>query len=230
MDIIQEAFKELYPGRGLEYDYSIKYSRKFKGYNANVKISCNNLSFHLSRQWKDVSKDIRIGLIQELMVKIFKKRAGFGGRLARTMKMDFYNNFMKQVHLAVPKTKTNIILEESFDRVNSGYFGGMIDKPNLEFGSASLSKLGSYEYGTDTISISTVLKDHQELLDYVMYHEMLHKKYKFNSKNGRSYHHTREFRIKEKEFENSAEIEKKLGRLAVRKRIGRFFSFFESLF
>jgi hypothetical protein len=59
-----------------------------------------------------------------------------------------------------------------------------------------------------------------------MYHEMLHKKYKFNSKNGRSYHHTSQFRKKEKAYPNSEEIEKKLNSLAVRKKVGRFFGFF----
>ncbi len=223
MDMIQEAFKGLYPEKEIDFDYSIKYSRRFKGYNANVKIARwkKKLDFHLSRQWKEVSRDIRMGLIQELMVKTFSKKS----RKAKTLNMEFYNNFMKNVHLAVPKTKKHPVLNESFERINEQFFNGMIEIPNLEFGSASVSKLGSYEYGTDTISISKILSGRQELLDYVMYHEMLHKKYKFNSKNGRSYHHTREFRRKEKSYPNSAEIEKKLGRLTVRKRITGLFGF-----
>ncbi len=221
MDMIQEAFKGMYPDKEMKYDYSIKYSRRFRGYNANVKIDNwkKKLTFNLSRKWKEVSRDIRMGLIQELMVKIFKKKA-------KTINMDFYNNFMKRVHLAVPKTKTNRILQESFERVNERFFNGMIEIPNLEFGASSISKLGSYEYGTDTISISRILADNPELLDYVMYHEMLHKKYKFNSKNGRSYHHTSKFRKKEKEYPDAGEIEKKLNRLSVKKKIGRFFGFF----
>jgi hypothetical protein len=221
MDMIQEAFKGIYPEKELDYDCSIKYSRRFKGYNANVKIDKwkKRLTFNLSRQWKEVSRDIRIGLLQELMVKIFKKRA-------KTLNMEFYNNFLKNVHIAVPKTKTHPVLRESFDRINERFFNGMIEVPNLELGSASISKLGSYEYGTDTISISRMLADRLELLDYVMYHEMLHKKYKFNSKNGRSYHHTSEFRKKEKSYPDSAEIEKKLNSLAVRKKVGRFFGLF----
>jgi hypothetical protein len=73
--------------------------------------------------------------------------------------------------------------------------------PNLEWGSNSKRKLGSYDYHTDTISISTIFLDsEQELLDYLIYHEMLHKKLKFNSKNNRSYHHTKKFKAKEKEL------------------------------
>ena len=111
------------------------------------------------------------------------------------------------------------VLEKSFDRVNERYFYNLLEKTNLKWGYPSLSKLGSYEYGTDTIMISKVLENtDKEILDYIMYHEMLHKKHKFTRKNNRNYHHTPEFRKKEKEFENSKLIEKKLRNLLTRKR------------
>ena len=86
----------------------------------------------------------------------------------------------------------------------------MITMPNLVWGSNSTTKLGSYEYGTDTITMSRILADDEECLDYVMYHEMLHKKVKFYTKNNKSYSHTSEFRRKEKEFENFEAVDKRL--------------------
>ena len=133
--------------------------------------------------------------------------------------MELYNLFMKNVHLAVPKTKTDEILEESFNSINENYFNGMLDKPNLQWGNASTSKLGSYEYGSDTITISTIFKDaRQELLDYVMHHEMLHKKFKFESKNGRHLHHSPEFKKMEAKFKNGEFVEKEISRLARKHR------------
>ena len=213
MNIIEEAFQQLYPNKELKYNFSLKYSRKFKPYNANVRLYGNNLIFNLSRDWKKISKEIQIGLIQELMLKILKDRT------KKTINMELYNLFMKNVHIAVPKTKTDSILEASFDRVNESYFNGMLDKPNLEWGSDSTSKLGSYEYGSDTITISTIFKyAEQILLDYVMYHEMLHKKFKFQSKNGRNLHHSSEFKKMEAKFENREFIEREITKMARKHR------------
>jgi len=211
-ELIKEAFQQLYPDKEAKYNFSLKYSRKFKPYNANVKLYGNRLKFNLSREWRRISKEIQIGLIQELMTKILKDRR-------KTINMELYNLFMKNVHLAVPKTKTDKILEESFDRVNEAYFNGMLDKPNLKWGNASTSKLGSYEYGSDTITISTIFKnEREELLGYTMYHEMLHKKFKFQNKNGRNLHHSNEFRKMEAKFENRDLIEKEISRLARKHR------------
>ena len=228
-ELIKEAFQQLYTEKELKYSVSLKYSRKFKPYNANVKLYRNNLMFNLSKEWRKISKEIQIGLIQELMTKILKESNASELRSKRTrsqvtkktMHMELYNLFMKNVHLAIPKTKTDVILEESFNRVNETHFNGMLDKPNLQWGNESTSKLGSYEYGSDTITISTIFKNEKkEMLDYVMYHEMLHKKFKFQNKNGRNLHHSNEFKKMESKFEKSDLIEKEISKLARKHRFG----------
>ena len=212
--MIKEAVDELY--NEFPYSYSINYSDKFKPYRANVKLMRDNIEFNLSKKWKTVSEDIQIGLVQELLLKILRNR--LKPVRTNTQNIELYNIFMRKIHSVVPKVDINPTLEESFDRVNERYFYGLLEKTNLKWGNHSLSKLGSYEYGTDTILISRILQDDTELLDYVMYHEMLHKKHKFYSKNGRSYHHTAEFRRKEREFENSNLMEKRLRKFLVRKQ------------
>ena len=210
--LIAEAFQQLYPEKDLRYSVSLKYSRKFKPYNANVKLHGKDWTFNLSRDWRKISKEIQIGLIQELMVKILKDKR-------KTMNMELYNMFLKNVHIAVPKTKTDTILEASFNRNNDSFFNGMMDIPNLEWGSESTSKLGCYEYGSDTITISTIFQFADPvLLDYVMYHEMLHKKFKFENKNGRTVHHSPEFKRMEAKFPNHAMLERELSSLARKHR------------
>ncbi len=210
MHIIKEAFQNLYPEKELEYEISIKYTDRFKPYNANVRLSTNNLRFNLSKKWRTISREIQIGLIQSLLVKIIKENK-------KTTNIDLYNIFMKNIHIAAPKTKSNPILEESFNKVNEKYFYGLIEKPNLIWCNSS-TKLGSYEFGTDTIAISKIFQNEKNIMDYIMYHEILHKKHKFKSKNGRNYHHTREFRKKEREFENSKEIERTISKLTRKTR------------
>ena len=93
---------------------------------------------------------------------------------------------------------------------------------NLAWGGFSTSKLGSYEYGSDTVIISNIFKEHPKLLDYIMYHELLHKKFKFKNSGNRSYHHTKEFKKKEKEFEDP-DIEKKLELFLAKHKIRSIF-------
>jgi len=221
MNLPEHAFKQLFPEKEITPDFYLKYNNKFKPYNANVRYTSKKIQFNLSKKWRTISKEIQIGLLQSLMLKLFKKKKN-------TVNIDMYNSFMRHIHIAAPKKKPDFVLEQSFNNINEKYFYGLIDKPNLVWGNFTTSKLGSYEYGSDTITISRIFKNsNPTLLDYVMYHEMLHKKHKFYSKNGRNYHHTREFKKKEKEFENSELIEKQINMLAGRKRIRkRFFNLF----
>ena len=220
--MIKKAFMSIFPEKNTEnYNFEIRYTDKFRPYNANVKYFKNNIQFNLSKKWKNISEEIRIGLVQELLLKIFKEKR-------KTTNIDLYNLFMKNVHISIPKTKTDLTLEKSFSRVNEKYFFGLLDRPNLIWGSFSIRKLGHYEYGSDTISISKVFKNSDnDILDYVMYHEMLHKEQKFYTKNGRSYHHTSEFRKKEKEFDNQEDMEIRLKSLIRSKRRSQFIKSFK---
>ena len=207
MKLIEEAFQELFPSRDFgSYEFKLKYTDKFKPYNANVRyrkaFAQHSMQFNLSKKWRNISREIQIGLIQGLMLKVFKEKNN-------TTNMDLYDNFMRSLHISIPKTSTDPLLEESFNKLNEIYFFGMLERPNLAWHN-SLSRLGSYEYGSDTISISKVLLKDMDALEYVMYHEMLHKKFKFSSSNGRTCHHSREFKEEERKFNNSGEMEKRL--------------------
>lgn len=202
MDLIEQAYREIFPGMNYNYESSIIYSKAFSDYNANVRYTKTKIMFRLSYMWKGVSKEIQIGLIQSLLVRIFKVKM-------KTTNMDLYSMFLKNIHIGVPKDNIEPLLKNSFDRVNEQYFAGMIEMPNLMFSGHNFSKLGTYEYGSDTITISKVLIHDMDLLDYVMYHEMLHKKLKFKHDGARSVHHSREFREKEKQWHDK-QVEDKL--------------------
>lgn len=216
-----EAFLDLYPEKVPEHTFSLGYSGKFRGYNANVKMRGKKMMFWLSRKWKTIQPEIQMGIIQELMVRIFKDKRNTTG-------MDLYHTFLKNIHMVIPKTKSDPLLEASFVRINEKYFFGMLEQPNLAWGTASFRKLGSYEYGTDTITLSRILSEDPELVDYVMHHEMLHKKLQYKAKNGRSLHHSSEFRRLEKRFENSALLEKRLQNLGRKRKRGFFNGLFGS--
>jgi hypothetical protein len=201
MNLAQEAFQELYPHKQESREFSIKYTRAFKGYNANVRYSASFINFRLSYLWKEVSTDIKKGLIQTLLVRMYKDTQ-------RTMEMELYHSFLKNLSNFAAVNKTDPILEASFERVNKQYFNDMLDKPNLIMGNESFSKLGHFEYSTNTIVISSILLEDPLLLDYVMYHEMLHKKLKFHSSGSKTYHHTKTFKDLEAKFDDGTTEEK----------------------
>jgi len=219
MNLIQESFQRLYPDKNLNYKTSIKYSGRFKPYNANVQINKFNksLKFNLSKSWRQTNKEIVIGLIQSLLIKIFKENK-------KTTNIDLYNNFIKNLHLTIPIKQADPLLLESFNRVNNEYFYSILEQPNLVWGKHSVAKLGSYEYQTDTVTISSIFKKSPGyLLDYIMYHELLHKKHKFKAKGIRNYHHTSTFKKAEKNFKNASQIEKELKKFCKKARFKQIF-------
>ena len=191
---LKKAYVELLEREPI-YELKVRYSRAFEPYNANVKYTKKEMVFSLSHLWIDTSVEIKIGLIQFLLSKIFKTKR-------KTLNMDLYEIFLKNVHIGIEKDKIDPLLRSVFDKMNDKYFAGMLDIPNLVWGGKNLSKLGSYTYSSDTIMISDVLRKDPMLLEYVMYHEMLHKKLKFNrSKTGtKTFHHTKEFKALEAQF------------------------------
>ncbi|MBW2992204.1 hypothetical protein KY345_03225 [Candidatus Woesearchaeota archaeon] len=218
MNLVEKAFSRLYPGKEFDYDVSVDYSRRFKPYNANVRIRGRKLEFNLSKEWSKVNDEIQIGLIQSLLLKILKGKGS-------TTNIDLYNLFIKKLHISIPKLNIDPVLSESFDRVNEKYFYGLVEKSNLEWGNSTTTKLGSYDYQTDTITISSIFKGEDDLLDYVMYHEMLHKKHKYRNVGNRSMHHTGKFKQKEKEFEDYREMELGIKKLIRKNKRRNIFGF-----
>ena len=212
MNLAELAFYELFGGRKSERSLRVRYSAAFKSYNANVKYTRDWMEFKLSSEWEPISDEIKIGLIQSLMVKVFREK------VKKTINMDLYENFIKGIGEYRPATKIDPFLQESFNRVNEKYFSNWLEPANLVWGGHSFTKLGTYTYADNTITISKALADSQELLDYVMYHEMLHKKHKYKtSDGGRSHHHTAEFRREEARFD-LPDAEEELTRYLRRKK------------
>jgi len=215
MNLAERSLSELFPEKFGDYDVSLKYSGKFSCYNGNVRLRNKTLVFGLSREWKNVSEEIQMGLIQLLILKVLKRKKN-------TNYIDLYHGFIKKIHIAIPKTESVPELEGSFSRVNKKYFDELLEMPNLAWCN-SVSKLGSYEYGSDRISISRILNGKPELLDYVMYHEMLHKKLKFDAKSVRSVHHTKKFRDDERCFDDSEKYERELRNLVRKRKLADMF-------
>jgi hypothetical protein len=109
-------------------------------------------------------------------------------------------------------------LDASFDRVNESYFQARMDRPELHWNARpTTSKMGHYQPLTDTIMLSISL-DRSDVpdfvVDFVMYHELLHKKHGIHTVNGRRMAHTPAFRADERQFQRYEEAERFLQRMS----------------
>jgi hypothetical protein len=112
-------------------------------------------------------------------------------------------------------------LDELFDSLNFWYFGGRLPKPTLTWSPRnSFHILGHHDSTHETISISRSLDSNlvpSFVVEYVMFHEMLHIAHPTVKHNGRRYNHTPAFRRDERRFPHfhKAEkwIEENLGKL-----------------
>lgn len=204
MDLIAESFQRLFPGKEFLYQTEMEYNRRLSNFNANIQLRNKKIKVNLNLQWKDIDEEIKIGLIQHLLLKILRKKGN-------TLNIDLYNNFIKNIPILTPKTKSDPVLLDSFHRVNEQFFYGILDLPNLQWGQKSYRKLASYNFHNDTVTVSTLFTDvRQEVLDYLMYHELLHKHHKFRHDNGRSSFHTKAFREDEKKYPHHQLLEKEI--------------------
>ncbi|MBX7221928.1 MAG: SprT-like domain-containing protein [Blastocatellia bacterium] len=96
-------------------------------------------------------------------------------------------------------------LDKLFDQINRQYFENQITRPTLTWSRNRTRRiLGHYDRAHHTIAISRTLDSPQVpqfFVEFVLYHEMLHIKHKFQHVNGRTAIHTPEFRADEKLFQ-----------------------------
>ncbi len=109
-------------------------------------------------------------------------------------------------------------LADSFNRVNRCYFNNAMIQPHLAWsGRLSRRQFGSYSLVDDRIVVSSVL-DHPEVpqyvVDFIMYHEMLHKHHGIQWNNNRMHVHTPAFKRDERRFDLFKQAETFINRLA----------------
>jgi hypothetical protein len=100
-------------------------------------------------------------------------------------------------------------LEEIFDQINREYFEGSLRRPRLSWSrAASRSLLGHFDTAHNAIIISKVFDRPQVpqfLVEYILYHEMLHLKHPVKHTRDRRCFHSPLFRAEEKRFARFAE-------------------------
>lgn len=109
-------------------------------------------------------------------------------------------------------------LDASFDRVNAEYFDGAMSRPHLVWSRTfATRKFGHYDHAHDTIMVNMVL-DRPTIpefaVDFIVYHELLHKHLGVTWKNNRIAAHTPELAARERQFQHYEQAKVVLRKLA----------------
>ena len=146
-------------------------------------------------------------------------------RLIRTFaSTEEYSNVLLELDLIAEVVAENpqgkfYNLDELFDKVNHEYFAGSLAKPRLAWSRINTyRKLGHYQSARDRVVMSLTL-DRANIpgfvVEFVLYHELLHKYYGAKWVRGRKMVHTKEFRVSESQFKSYNEASKWLDKLVL---------------
>lgn len=218
MSDLNHLFKRL--GRNIEaefYPYAdIKHSiRKRNG----------RIYMRISDVFSDAPQDVLLSVGRILLAKLNKNQVTRKDRI-------IYNQYVTNEKLQekasklilTRKKRVKIIkgryrdLDKSFERVNREYFDSAMDKPVLTWSMKRAKRtLGRYDPERDIVFISRLLdstKVPEELLDFIMYHELLHKKHGIKREGRRRRIHTPQFKEDEKKFRNYEKMKTLMKKLA----------------
>lgn len=103
-------------------------------------------------------------------------------------------------------------LEPLFAKVNATYFDGTVEAPELTWSeTVTVRTFGRYEFSRDRVVISASL-DHVDVpawvVEFVLYHELLHKVHGLQRRAQRNLAHTHAFKADERKFARFEEAER----------------------
>lgn len=184
----------------------------YVGINNKIRRRDDIIQVKISDILQNAPVEIQTALAEILIRKLYRQRIP-------TETLNLYQEFIKRPEirehsLQSRKSRGRKVLngslgnfydlEEIFSLINQIYFQNSIPKPNLTWSSGKTFRiLGHHDATHQTIVVSKSLDDlhvPRFVVEFVVYHEMLHIKHPTIYKNGRRYNHTPAFRRDETDF------------------------------
>ncbi len=191
----------------------------YVGINHTIRIRNSQIYVRIGTVCSDMPLVSHKGLAYILVGKLLRKRIPKGAR-------EVYSAYAKSEHarekavaskrargrkVVTSSQGTVYDLDEMFDGLNRRYFDDTIEKPVLTWSARKTYRiLGHHDSTHGHITISRSLDSlsvPRFVVEYIVYHEMLHIAHPTQHKNGRRYNHTPAFRRDEERFENFDEAE-----------------------
>ena len=196
--------------------------RPFAGLRSTICLRKDHLEVRLSDVLQDASPLVLEALAEILLCKVYRRGASREARecyLAHILspgirqRIDQARRQRGAKRLLAARGRWHD-LEEIFHRLNQRFFNGKLSVTRLGWSlKSSKTTLGHYDAGHGVIVINRALDSPTvpaHLVEYLVFHEMLHMRFPVGRNGHRRVVHSREFHKAEREFPNYEEAKKSL--------------------
>jgi len=219
----QETLRELRPGASLP-ELKIEFFA-FANVNNTIRLRNGRLLVRLSDLLEGAPASILKAIAHILLAKMYRQPVD-RAQAARYRKYVASHEIVRKTHLVRQMRGRKLLrsprghffdLEAVFEDLNSRFFHGLMARPRMSWSQTKTRRiLGHYDPAHNAIIISRIF-DHPAVprfvLEYIVYHEMLHLKHPVRLRGSRRCVHSEEFQAEEKLFPQVAEANTFLKRL-----------------
>lgn len=223
LEIFQEVFGELRPG-AMPPELKIEFFA-FANINNTIRLRKGKLLVRLSDLLEGAPDAVLRAIAHILLAKMYRRPID-RAYAARYRKYIASQDIVRKAHLVRQMRGRKLLrparghfydLDAVFERLNTRFFHGLMARPRMSWSQSKTRRiLGHYDPAHNAIVISRIF-DHpgvpEFVLEYIVYHEMLHLKHPVKLRGSRRCVHSSEFQADEKLFPRLAEANEFMKRL-----------------
>jgi len=216
-EFYEEAFERLGGGRE-PHKIEVSYY-PYVGLNQTIRVRDGRVFVRIADMCRDMPPRVHRALAYILVAKLLRKRVPaeadrIYNEYTQSDEMRERSTDRKRSHgrkIVTTHKGEYFDLDEVFDDLNFWYFGGRLPKPVLTWSIKKTYRILAHHDAThETIVVSKSLDSRDVprfVVEYIVYHEMLHIHHPTVHHNGRRYNHTPAFRKDEQKFPYYREAE-----------------------
>jgi predicted metal-dependent hydrolase len=223
LEIFQETYNELRPGSSLP-ELKVEFFA-FANVNNTIRLRQGRLLVRLSDLLEGAPDTVLRAIAHILLAKMYRKPVD-RSYAARYRKYVGSHEIVRKAHLVRQMRGRKFLrsprghyydLDAIFEDLNIRFFHGLMARPRMSWSRTKTRRiLGHYDPAHNAIIISRIF-DHpavpRYVLDYIVYHEMLHLKHPVKLRGSRRCVHSPEFQAEEKLFPRLADADAFLKRI-----------------
>ena len=210
LDIFQQEYRELRP-RAPMPDFGIEFYR-FANVNNTIRLREGRILVRISDLLETAPESVLCAIAHILLAKLYRKPIA-ASHAARYRQYVASHHLSAKVHLIrqirgrkrIASAQGAVYnLDRIFDELNQRFFHGLLGRPQMTWSQDhARNHLGHFDPAHNTIVVSRIFdceKVPRFVLEYLVYHEMLHLKYPVKLKGTRRCVHGPDFQADERLF------------------------------
>jgi len=223
LEIFQESYREIRPAASIP-ELKIEFFA-FANVNNTIRLRDGRLLVRLSDLLEDAPEAVLRAIAHILLAKMYRQPID-RAQSARYRRYVASHEIVRKTHLVRQMRGRKLLrparghfydLDAIFENLNTRFFHSLMARPRMSWSQSKTRRiLGHYDPAHNAIIISRIF-DHPAVpvfvLEYIVYHEMLHLKHPVKLRGSRRCVHSAEFQAEEKLFPRMTEANALLKRL-----------------